>query len=105
MYGMPIGPPSHRPDPKSAFNPAELPMLAMYVDDLASTGRCDTSAYQQVSPGNIGQSGASGSAESGAGEAEAAACAVRGAAIIAGPTSAAASTLHKATRAARMPPY
>ena len=39
MKGIPIGPPSHSPLPKSAFNPAAAPMLATYASEFAWRGR------------------------------------------------------------------
>ena len=54
--GMPIGPPSHRPDPKSALSPAEDPTVATMLDELDSTGRPFTEACQWLLVGNIGQS-------------------------------------------------
>ncbi len=60
VYGMPIGPPFHVPEPKSAFRPAVEPMLATQVDDCGSTGSDETSACQNESAGVTGHEGASG---------------------------------------------
>jgi len=53
--GMPIGPPSHKPAPKSACIPVVAPMLVTYACELASTGRLSTRRFQMLSPGNTGQ--------------------------------------------------
>src|SRR5207248_9057703 len=58
---MPMGPPSHSPDPKSALRPASSPMLATYCDEWGSTGRPEMSACQKLSAGNVGQPSAPGS--------------------------------------------
>ena len=60
VYGMPIGPPSHVPEPKSAFSPAVAPMLATQPADCGWTGRADTSACQKESGGVMGHAGAPG---------------------------------------------
>src|SRR5689334_20436611 len=55
VTGMPIGPPSQVPEPKSACTAADAPMLATRVAELASTGSRDTSACHTLSAGKIGQ--------------------------------------------------
>jgi hypothetical protein len=57
---MPIGPPFHVPEPKSALSPAVPPMLAIQAADWELTGRPDTSACQNESAGVIGHDGAPG---------------------------------------------
>src|SRR5262245_24494528 len=51
VIGIPIGAPSHVPEPKSACTGALRPMLDTYVDDFANTGRCETSACHTLSAG------------------------------------------------------
>ena len=60
VKGMPIGAPSHKPEPKSAFRPAVGPIRDTYVADCERTGSCETSACQNESAGVIGQDGAPG---------------------------------------------
>ena len=57
---MPIGPPFHVPDPKSALSPAVVPMLDTHPDDCGWTGRADTSARQNEVAGVSGHDGAPG---------------------------------------------
>src|SRR4249919_291070 len=57
---MPIGPPSHNPEPKSALSPAVEPMLEIQAPDCGRTGSPETSACQNESAGVIGQAGAFG---------------------------------------------
>ena len=53
--GMPIGPPFHRPLPKSAFNPEPEPILATKASLFAWRGSAETSACQKLSLGKEGQ--------------------------------------------------
>src|SRR2546430_9888516 len=53
--GIPIGPPSHRPAPKSAFTRPPAPMPAMYAALRACTGNRVTSACQMLLVGRLGQ--------------------------------------------------
>ena len=46
VYGMPIGPPSHRPDPKSACSEEPPPSVAMNALELDETGNDVTAACQ-----------------------------------------------------------
>ena len=57
---MPIGPPFHVPEPKSALSPADVPMLEIQAADCAWTGSPDTSACQKELTGVMGQDGAPG---------------------------------------------
>src|SRR5687767_10957195 len=57
---MPIGPPSHSPDPKSACRPSPAPMESMIVDELSATGSSSTAWFHGLLRGNTGQSGARG---------------------------------------------
>src|SRR5436305_667501 len=50
---MPIGPPSHVPDPKSAWTWAPEPIAATYVADFGWTGSFETSACQTSCAGKI----------------------------------------------------
>src|SRR5437763_15444295 len=52
---MPIGPPSHRPAPKSALTRAAVPMLATYAALDGRVGRWLTSACQTLFAGRFGQ--------------------------------------------------
>src|SRR2546430_14748595 len=52
---MPIGPPSHRPAPKSAFRWVAIPMLATNAPLLAWAGSRDTSACHTFVAGRAGQ--------------------------------------------------
>src|SRR2546430_1661399 len=52
---MPIGPPSHRPAPKSAFRWVAIPMLATNAPLLAWAGSRDTSACHTFVAGRSGQ--------------------------------------------------
>ena len=58
---MPIGPPSHRPDPKSACMWASAPMLLTIAAEPASTGSRSTRAFHWLVRGNTGQLLAPGS--------------------------------------------
>ena len=60
VYGIPIGPPSQRPEPKSALSPAVAPMRGIHVPDCGCTGKLETSACQNALAGVIGQFGAPG---------------------------------------------
>jgi hypothetical protein len=53
---MPIGAPSHRPEPKSGCMVASAPIAATNAADLGCTGSPDTSARQTLSAGNPVQS-------------------------------------------------
>ena len=51
VTGMPIGAPSHSPEPKSGCMVAPAPMLSTNAADFGCTGRPDTSARQTLSAG------------------------------------------------------
>ncbi|MEU3453466.1 hypothetical protein ABZ671_07660 [Micromonospora sp. NPDC006766] len=52
VIGMPIGAPSHVPEPKSAWTVAVAPIAPTIAADLACAGSRDTSACQTLSAGN-----------------------------------------------------
>src|SRR3954451_24716189 len=52
---MPIGPPSQRPEPKSACTPAETPIEATTASELAATGSVSTRSFHGFDAGNTGQ--------------------------------------------------
>src|SRR5687768_4871610 len=58
VYGMPIGPPSQRPEPKSALSRALEPIVDTQVDEEGWTGRPRTSACQNESAGVTAHPGA-----------------------------------------------
>src|SRR6188508_2899117 len=60
VYGIPIGPPFHVPEPKSALRPAPVPMLETQPPDWGWIGRADTSACQNESVGVSVHAGAPG---------------------------------------------
>src|SRR5512142_619467 len=49
--GMPMGPPSHKPAPKSGCIPVVAPMLVTYACELGATGRLSMRRFQMLSPG------------------------------------------------------
>jgi hypothetical protein len=51
MYGIPIGPPSHMPAPKSAWNPRLEPIVFTIDAELVSTGSVSTGVFQMLSAG------------------------------------------------------
>ncbi|GIH17879.1 hypothetical protein Raf01_60510 [Rugosimonospora africana] len=53
VTGIPIGPPSQVPDPKSACTAALAPMLATSVEEFEATGSLETSACHTLSAGKI----------------------------------------------------
>ena len=57
---MPIGPPFHVPEPKSALSPALDPMLETHAADCGCTGSAETSACQNEFGGVMGHAGAPG---------------------------------------------
>ena len=73
VIGMPIGPPSQRPEPKSAWTWRFAPMALTIRFELLRMGNLSTRLFQTLSAGKIAQSGApgSGSAEAGAARARA----------------------------------
>src|SRR5438093_9499518 len=58
--GIPIGPPSHLPEPKSACRPVSSPIERIRVAEFAATGSRSTRRFQGFEPGNTGQCGALG---------------------------------------------
>src|SRR5262245_53545103 len=55
VMGMPIGPPSQVPEPKSACTAEPLPMLATSLAESPRTGSLETSACHTLSAGKIWQ--------------------------------------------------
>src|SRR5687767_12514177 len=60
--GIPIGPPSQVPEPKSAFRPVLDPMLLIQEAEREWTGKESTRAFQTLSAGSIGQPASAGAA-------------------------------------------
>src|SRR5512144_2689155 len=58
---MPIGPPSHRPEPKSACSPRSRPIDEMIVSEFAATGSVSTRWFQGLDAGKTVHFGAPGS--------------------------------------------
>src|SRR5438045_3034093 len=52
---MPIGPPSHVPEPKSAWTCLPVPMPATIAEEFAATGSWSTRARQMSSAGATAQ--------------------------------------------------
>ncbi len=82
MIGIPIGPPSQSPEPKSACMWSSSPIEATSRSESGATGSLSTRWFQGLAAGNTGQAGA---------------CASRGAEAEAAPT---ASSIARARRAA-----
>src|SRR5919201_2826069 len=59
-YGIPIGPPSQRPEPKSACTPVFNPIERIIVAEFAATGSLSTRRFQAFEAGKTGQRGAEG---------------------------------------------
>src|SRR5579859_3961756 len=59
--GIPIGPPSHLPDPKSAWTGESSPIAAISCAEFAATGSPSTRWFQVLLAGKMGQCGAVGS--------------------------------------------
>ena len=55
MNGMPIGPPSQMPAPKSAWKPLVAPMVVTIEAEFASTGSVSTGVFQMLLAGSTGQ--------------------------------------------------
>src|SRR5262245_5648695 len=55
MNGIPIGPPSHIPAPKSAWNPRLAPIVFTIVVELERTGSVSTGVFQMLLAGRTGQ--------------------------------------------------
>src|SRR3954468_9028030 len=85
--GIPIGPPSQVPEPKSACRPVSSPIERISVAEFAATGSLSTRLFQGFERGKIGQRGAVGR-RSAAAE----------------PDRAATKTTAARTRTARIPP-
>ena len=66
VYGMPIGAPSQRPLPKSAFSPVPLPTLLIQASERAWTGSVSIRVFQTLSAGKIWQPPIVGGAAAGA---------------------------------------
>src|SRR5436190_14292947 len=54
MKGMPIGPPFHVPDPKSAWTRVFAPIVLIMDDEFESTGSVSTGVFQMLSAGSTG---------------------------------------------------
>ena len=65
MNGMPIGPPSQMPAPKSAWKPLVAPMVVTIDAEFASTGSVSTGVFQMLSAGNTGHDPIIGCADTG----------------------------------------
>ena len=61
MIGMPIGPPSQRPEPKSAWRFRPAPIDPTIADELPATGSASTRLFQTLEAGKTGHCGAPGS--------------------------------------------
>ena len=61
VIGIPIGPPSQRPEPKSACMWSSAPIAATIRSDSAATGSLSTRWFQGLEAGKTGQAGACGS--------------------------------------------
>ena len=55
MNGMPIGPPSQVPAPKSAWNPVFAPIVVTIDAEFESTGSVSTGVFQMLLAGSTGQ--------------------------------------------------
>src|ERR1700722_19800219 len=51
---MPIGEPSHKPDPKSGCSGEEAPMVLTQVEELGCTGSWSMRVFQILSAGRTG---------------------------------------------------
>src|SRR3569833_2575722 len=65
--GMPIGPPSHWPEPKSGWRPVEPPIEAMICAESAATGSVSTRWFHGLFTGKTGHAGAEGARGAAAG--------------------------------------
>ena len=63
VIGMPIGPPSQRPEPKSACIVFVAPIAATVAPDPAATGRVSTRRFHALSAGKRGHAFAGGSGD------------------------------------------
>ena len=61
MIGIPIGPPSQSPEPKSAWTLSPAPIAATIAAELGATGSLSTRWFQGLVAGKTGQAGACGS--------------------------------------------
>jgi hypothetical protein len=61
--GIPIGPPSQRPEPKSAWTSCMAPIELTSVRESLRTGSLSTGLFHKLDAGKIGQLGAPGSGE------------------------------------------
>jgi hypothetical protein len=55
LYGMPIGPPFHFPEPKSGWSPVPAPIVAMIAVEFAATGSESTRSFHGLSAGKSEQ--------------------------------------------------
>src|ERR1044072_7453563 len=58
--GMPIGEPSHSPEPKSAWRPVEAPIELTIAAEFAATGSLSTRWFHGFDFGKTGHLGAAG---------------------------------------------
>src|SRR3954447_17721936 len=61
VTGMPIGPPSQRPEPKSACSPRSRPIEEMTASEFAATGSASTRWFHGFDAGKTEHFGAPGS--------------------------------------------
>src|SRR5438477_6063817 len=57
---MPIGAPSYRPEPKSAWSPPAAPIAAITAAESPATGSLSAGRFHTLPAGKIGQPGAVG---------------------------------------------
>src|SRR5436305_14680319 len=62
VIGIPIGAPSQRPEPKSAWRPVEVPIEAMIAAESAATGSRSTRRFHGFEAGKAGQPASFGGA-------------------------------------------
>src|SRR3954465_11285925 len=86
--GIPIGPPSHVPEPKSGWSGAPRPIALIIAAEFFATGSVSTRAFHGLSAGKIAQPGAVGS----------------GVALIPEPATSAAPTTNATASARRVTP-
>ncbi len=67
MIGMPIGPPSQRPDPKSAWTLSPAPIDPTIAEEFLATGSASTRLFQTLEAGKTGHCRAPGSGKAAGG--------------------------------------
>ena len=63
MIGIPIGPPSQSPEPKSACTWSPTPIERTIASESAATGSLSTRLFQRFEAGKTGHFGADGQAQ------------------------------------------